>query len=163
MVAPGLYPRSGPRPTASKAERTFYRELAAQLPEGWIAWHSLRFRNDSGEEGEGDFVIVAPEQGVLVIEVKGGAIEVRDGRWLQNGQEMDDPPRSQVLGFQAGLRRKLEAVGIARLPWFGVVTAFPDTPRGKDLTEGAVSGALITREERTPFASSRQIFSKKPV
>ena len=61
MVAPGLYPRSGPRPTSSEAERTFYRELSAQLPEGWIAWHSLRFRNDSGEEGEGDFVIVAPD------------------------------------------------------------------------------------------------------
>jgi len=147
MVAPGLYPRSGPRPTSSEAERTFYRELSAQLPEGWIAWHSLRFRNDSGEEGEGDFVIVAPDQGVLVIEVKGGAIEVRDGCWIQNGQKMEQAPRSQALGFQAGLRRKLEAIGVQRVPWFAVVSAFPDTPRGRDVTEGAVSGALITQEE----------------
>src|SRR5690606_38192219 len=64
-----IYPRSGPRPTGSKAEKRVYRALAAALPDGWVAWHSLKLRVGAHYEGEGDFVIAAPDRGLLVLEV----------------------------------------------------------------------------------------------
>ena len=88
MAKAGLFPREGPRPTRSYAERSVYRALATQLPKGWTAWHSLRVRAEKTWEGEGDFVLAIPDRGALVLEVKGGAIEVRDGRWLENGRAM---------------------------------------------------------------------------
>ena len=80
----GLWPRQQPRPTKSTAEHSVYNALSKQLPAHWLAWHSLRIRTENGLEGEGDFIIAIPDRGFLVLEVKGGAIEQRDGRWFQN-------------------------------------------------------------------------------
>ena len=99
MPRPGLWPRQQCRPTDSRAEQRFYEALSNQLPEGWYAWHSLRIRDEQGIDGEGDFVIVDPKRGLLVVEVKGGRIEVRDGRWFQNGAPMKSVPSAAVLAF----------------------------------------------------------------
>ena len=99
MPAPGLHPRGGPVPTRSRAEQAFHRALAEGLPPGWLAWHSMRIRTAANFEGEGDFVLAIPDRGVLVIEVKGGSIEKRDGLWLQNGRPMDKPPRRVLDGW----------------------------------------------------------------
>jgi hypothetical protein len=90
---PGLHPRELPRMTGSRAEITVYQSLKSGLPANWYAWHSLRIMEDSGVFGEGDFVIAAPERGLLALEVKGGNIQQRDGRWFQNNVPMKmDPP-----------------------------------------------------------------------
>ena len=84
---PGVvYPRGGPRTTVSRAEVSVYEALSKGLPNGWQAWHSLRLRVGSNWEGEGDFVIADPTRGVLILEVKGGRMELRDGLWHQNGR-----------------------------------------------------------------------------
>jgi len=59
-------------------------------------------------EGEGDFVVAVPDRAILIVEVKGGAVECRDGRWLQNGTPMKRAPRVQAQGFLRLLKRKLE-------------------------------------------------------
>ncbi|HQY30285.1 MAG TPA: NERD domain-containing protein [Thermomicrobiales bacterium] len=61
----------------SRAERLLFRELKAQLSDPYIVLHSVRwFAKVGGQtrDGEADFVIVHPDRGLLVIEVKGGAI-----------------------------------------------------------------------------------------
>jgi len=61
----------------SRAERLLFRELKAQLSDPYIVLHSVRwFAKVGGQtrDGEADFVIVHPNRGLLVIEVKGGAI-----------------------------------------------------------------------------------------
>ena len=64
----------------SKAEQKVYKVLDTQLPENWLVIHSLEFvmttssQYNSHGDREADFVIFAPEYGVLVIEVKGGGI-----------------------------------------------------------------------------------------
>lgn len=50
-----LYPKAGPRSTASRAEVAVYDALARALPAGWRAWHSLKVRTKGQWEGEGDF------------------------------------------------------------------------------------------------------------
>jgi Nuclease-related domain/AAA domain len=146
----GLYPRGGPRPTTSHAEQALHRALATGLPQGWTAWHSLRVRTKTSWEGEGDFVIAIPDRGLLAIEVKGGAVEVRDGQWRQNGRAMDAPPREQGNSFARKLITKLEERGVRNPPRFALATAFPDTPFSNPPRQGDLDGAVIGQQD-LPF------------
>jgi hypothetical protein len=133
-----VFPQASPRPTGSFAEASLYASLArCALP--WTAFHSLRLRAGSGWEGEGDFVIVNPDVGLLVLEVKGGKLELRDGHWFQNGAQLDKAPRDQAQGFVRKLIAELKAAGLETPPW-GVACAFPDCefsqpPSNGDLRE----------------------------
>lgn len=144
MAPTGLvYPVDAPRPTSSEAEKEVWRALKKRLPGGWRAWHSLRLRDAKGYLGEGDFVLAHPERGLLVLEVKGGHLERRDGRWLQNGEPLDPGPLDQGLRFQRKLLERLDAYG-SRPPAWGVAVAFPgtefDAQPGADDVNGVVLG-----------------------
>lgn len=147
MPEPGVYPRGAPRPTTSKAEQRLHRELSQRLPAGWYAWHSLRIRAGAVLEGEGDFVIAIPARGILVLEVKGGAIEVRDGHWHQNARPMGRAPRDQAHSYRGKLRQRLEEQYRGRCPWIAIASAFPQTPFSKAPTEGAVDGAVLGQQD----------------
>lgn len=123
-VQPGIHPQEMPRSTGSHGEIEVYNALKSGLPRTWYAWHSLRLM-DGGRSGEGDFVIAAPGRGFLALEVKGGNIEQRDGRWFQNGVAMKHTPRSQAFEFVRKLVRRLERAGCSP-PAYGVGTCFPD-------------------------------------
>lgn len=122
----GLWPREKPRPTDSHAELKVYEALSRLLPANWTAWHSLRIRTNDAFEGEGDFVVAIPGRGLLILEVKGGKIEQRDGRWIQNGQEMEQAPREQAHGYAKKLSARLKELGSLSVP-YGILTIFPDT------------------------------------
>ncbi len=103
LSRPGLYPREKPRHTESHGEHKVYNALKAKLPKGWHAWHSLNVhRKDTGEHGETDFVIAVPSRpAILLMEVKGGDIEQRDGRWYQNNRPIS--PLAQAHTFREKL------------------------------------------------------------
>lgn len=98
-----LWPKEFPRHTDSGAEKKVFETLKDGLPKGWHAWHSLRLRNrNTGQFGETDFVIADHgKPALLLLEVKGGQIEVRDGRWHQNGHGMESPPLNQAFAFRS--------------------------------------------------------------
>ncbi|HOD06816.1 MAG TPA: NERD domain-containing protein [Myxococcota bacterium] len=122
----GVWPRETPRPYESDGEGLVYKAFKNGLPDGWTAWHSLKIRSATGDNGEADFVVAIPDLGVIIVEVKDGIISVRDGQWYQNGRRMKMPPRSQALRFAGLLQERLGDAG-CRAP-FAVVTVFPDTP-----------------------------------
>jgi hypothetical protein len=124
-----------------------YRAMSTRLPEGWTAWHSLRLRADKTWEGEGDFVVAIPDRGALVLEVKGGAIEVLDGQWTQNGRPMDRAPRDQAHRFGKLLRTKLEDALGGPAPYVAIATAFPETPFSRAPTHGDLEGAVLGQQD----------------
>ncbi len=68
------------REIPSRAEQLVYKALKEQLPDDWLVIHSLELvthnpKYKSHADREADFVIFAPDYGVLVVEVKGGGIE----------------------------------------------------------------------------------------
>jgi hypothetical protein len=132
-----VFPRGGPRSTVSRAEVAVYEALVRGLPAGSRAWHSLRVRTRRGWEGEGDFVIAAPERGLLVLEVKGGAVRLADGIWYQGDRRMDTPPRDQANGYVRLLVDAMRERG-CEVPPYGVACAFPDV----DFTDGPAAGDL---------------------
>jgi hypothetical protein len=92
-----LIPDLDPDQISFDSERLVYLSLR-ELPSGYVVMHSfpwLRPRRDLASEplteGEADFVVLHPERGMLVVEVKGGLPELRLRTWFRNSQQMRDP------------------------------------------------------------------------
>jgi len=143
---PGVYPREKPRTTESHAEILVYESLKAHLPAGWYAWHSLRLRENDGIFGEGDFVVADPDRGLLAVEVKGGNVEQRDGRWFQNGHAMHPDPRTQGNEFVRKLISRLERDACAPSA-YGVATCFPDVSFDAPPDQDDLSRTTIGRQD----------------
>jgi hypothetical protein len=78
----------GPVPS-DRWEREVRRQLLKQLPANWIVICNVSWalKDDSGSvrDGQADFVVLAPELGLAVVEVKGSkSVRVNeDGMWLR--------------------------------------------------------------------------------
>lgn len=70
----------------SSAEEIFYRAAAIGLSAGWRVYYSCvmsAFEQGEGlQEGEIDFVLWHPSAGFVVIEVKGGRIQIENGEFF---------------------------------------------------------------------------------
>lgn len=146
MLKPGLWPPHKPRTTQSHAELTVYEALAKQLPQGWYAWHSLRIRVPGHPDAEADFVIVDPARGILILEVKGGRIEERDGHWYSNGLPLKHAPRQQANGFMRELIQMLHSKDISP-PACGIATCFPDTEFTSGPSQGDVKNCVLGAQD----------------
>jgi hypothetical protein len=80
-----MFPKVLPSTVESAAERLLFDELARQLSDDYVVIYGVKWlrreRQHFHEDGEIDFLIVHPGQGLLILEVKGGGIQVEDGRW----------------------------------------------------------------------------------
>lgn len=135
-----MYPEPIRPDTRSQAERTLYSELQRQLPNTFIVFHSIAWQirdTVSGvQDGETDFAVVHPDQGILLLEVKGGRIRY-DGRteqWFSNQNPIKDPFKQ---GRQAkySLLKKLQELPFWRSRWVtvGYAAVFPDVAVKGDL------------------------------
>lgn len=138
-----------------KPERDVARVLVDQLPDDVRVFHSYPWlrpdRNDrtgkiTFQEGEADFLLVWPELGFLVLEVKGGDIDYESGRrrWyrkLSGGRERDitDPfeQANKNLHEIVGRMKEKEYYG-ANPPFaFGYAVVFPDCKYEGEMPPGA--------------------------
>ena len=84
----------------SVGEERVYNALST-LPDEYVVFHSVHWqtKGNRGQAvwGESDFAVFHPKRGLLVIEVKSGGIDCRDGIWYQTNtitqitKEMKDP------------------------------------------------------------------------
>ena len=85
-----MYPATITASTTSAAEERLFHEFRSQLPDSWVVMHGVTWlnrRRTKDYRGEADFVIVHPQRGVLVLEVKGGRIE---GEWNDDAWRSTD-------------------------------------------------------------------------
>jgi hypothetical protein len=114
---------------AESAEKRVFNRLRSALPPDYrlypnVRWISKRDANSPARDGETDLLIVHPENGLLVVETKGGRIR-RDGlgRWWSGEHELKPPPFEQAENSKHALTAKL--------------TSLPDWPdRQPDLRTG---------------------------
>nr|WP_246323922.1 NERD domain-containing protein [Petropleomorpha daqingensis] len=66
------------------AERAVVEALRHQLPDDAVLFVNQRFTDWRGDR-EADVILAWPGVGVAVVEVKGGSVSLRDGRWWQTG------------------------------------------------------------------------------
>ncbi len=122
----------------SLGEGRVFRALRS-LPDEVTIIHSFRWLNPGkakslprvGPQGEGDFVILDPQWGVLVVEVKGGEVWCNEGEWYQKnrntGQVVSINPEAQASNTKFRIRWEV----MDRIPrsdgiLFGHAVWFPD-------------------------------------
>ena len=121
--------------TGSPAEIRVFEALKT-LPHDWTVIHSLRWvKSDPTKgykpQGEGDFICIHPEHGIVVVEVKGGGISYRDGKWFSEDfsgkvHQIQDPEK-QASDTKFETLERLRGKGIrscfvCHCVWFPDVT-----------------------------------------
>lgn len=104
-----MLPDVAPAQLEHTSEEPVYIALRDQLAANYVVLHSypwLRpWREDALAEGEADFVVVHPERGVLVLEVKGGDVRHDGYRWFRDSasgpKEFKDPFRQAQRNMHA--------------------------------------------------------------
>ena len=125
MIYPEFFPEDR---NAEHAEKKVFEALSS-VSGRYDIFYSRRFV-EAGEgkkpEYEIDFIIAIPEQAILCLEVKGGAVNY-DGvsdRWTQNRRAMDKRPDSQASAASHALTRRFSAE-VSQMP-VGWGLCFPD-------------------------------------
>lgn len=137
-----LIPEYGARFEAlvsSAAERRAYESLKKHLSDDFLVFHSVtwlgRARDNTAQDGECDFLIVHPEMGLLMMEVKGGGVsyDAYTGAWqsrdrngvnnaIKNPFDQARNAKHQILALLRGQREWSRIVGgkicIAHAVWF---------------------------------------------
>lgn len=113
-------------PAKSPNSEIKFRRAVADVP-GWIVLHSVGWqsrRHGRPGDGEADFVLIIPDHGILVVEVKGGGVEMAQGSWFSTGADgVRHPirdPFDQATESKSTLHRFLKN---AR-PWLGTIPVF---------------------------------------
>lgn len=123
-----LFP-SRPIADTPNSELKVFRRLQL-LDDKWTVLHSVKWqskRNGKQSDGQADFVLIHPDSGLLVLEVKGGGVSVEDGRWAtidRRGRrfEIKDPFRQAVASKYALLSYlRGQEIDTSEVP-----VAFPD-------------------------------------
>lgn len=83
----------------SYGEMKVYESLRS-LSDQYVVFYSLSWVgiNENRSIGEADFVVLHPDKGVLVIEVKSGEIEYKNGEWIQTNTRSRAAKRIDPLG-----------------------------------------------------------------
>lgn len=83
----------------SYGEMKVYEALRS-LSDQYVVFYSLSWVgiNENRTIGEADFVVLHPDKGVLVIEVKSGEIEYKNGEWIQTNTRSRIAKRIDPLG-----------------------------------------------------------------
>ncbi len=139
-----MIPPTPTRGTKSAAEKKVFAWLSdAHMGSSAVGFHSLNLTKVAYKRlGEADFVILTPEA-LIVLEVKGGGVSVRDGIWVYTDRFGDEHRRSESPFQQAGtcmfgLERKLrDTFGstVADSLVYCRAVVFPDAPFSRDSPE----------------------------
>ncbi len=122
---------------ANHTEREVWERLAAQLGEDDVLVANLRL-TDEVQDHEADLVVLMPDAGIVVVEVKGGSVKVDEqGRWWQHG---------------GGGSRTIDPVGQARRAKHAIRAYVQTDPRWRDSSLSRVrwSHAVVTPYSKVP-------------
>jgi hypothetical protein len=136
-----FYPTNPQNFHGSDGESIVYKALQ-KLDNSYIVLHSYHWLGEEcrhRSEGEVDFLVLHPGQGILAIEVKAGGISYHDGTWLQINRHDQTQKEINPLGQAAEsqyrilslLRRKFyqtDCPMVCRAAWFPSVILNKNIP-----------------------------------
>lgn len=119
---------------------------------------------DTNRDRELDFLVIHPELGLVIVEVKGRGVEPCGDHWVRKdtqGQQqvLEESPGEQLLAQQYALLQFLQEAGLGFVPQITRVLALPALPLKPDqgLGPDLPSCRILTREKlRRPFLAIRE-------
>ena len=134
-VPPFLHPE---RPQfADDSERVAWEALKSGLRDEDVLIHGVRFTDPRDGDVEIDLLVLMPDAGAVVIEVKGGHVTYANGSFQQTGADGTHPidPLNQAMKGMYALKRFLESRphwsrGKVRATW---MACFPYTEVTRDM------------------------------
>jgi hypothetical protein len=158
----------------SKGEEIVFLALR-RLPEGNTIIHSFRWLHPGGHrsvtthvgaQGEGDFVVFDPKQGIMVIEVKGGDIWCERGEWRQRNRKtgaiFSISPEEQAGATVHRIREEIQArISAGRSLLFCHAIWFPEgMPDRANLPMNCPSEIVLDEEDiGRPVAAVQRAFA----
>jgi hypothetical protein len=150
-----------------RAEGQFFAQLST-LEDKWtviysLVWHGNR-KGRTGD-GEGDFIILHPNYGFFVAEVKGGQeIYVRNGEWFSrphggNSVKPTKDPFEQALSTSKALNEYLdENFTGPRLPLFCHFVVFPGHEQKGDISPAGKRDIIVDKFDlASPLAALQRV------
>lgn len=145
-----MHPRSLDQ-AVPPSERKVHRALQS-LDDPWQVFHGIAWqspRNGRQGDGEADFVLLHPQAGLIVLEVKGGGIRVAGGKWTSRGasglHDIKNPYQQATASQHAlvGFLREADP----KLPFLdaGHAVAFPDVGGAGSLGPAASPAITLFR------------------
>ena len=126
----------GPR-ESNGSEREVVAALRAQLLPDELLLEGVRITDPKNGDVEADLIVLFPDAGAAIIEVKGGEVSYEGGEWFTRRKNYSRRihPVQQARGAKHALRRYLDRQpewthGLIRSQWFIVM---PHTPINGDL------------------------------
>lgn len=128
MIPPSL--REGEQ---SRAEQRVFDALRDRLDSSFTVLHGVEWAGSgdrAGTQGECDFIVLHPQRGALVIEVKGGSVRVDGGAWFSAGGDGDHAIQDPFLQARRNRFALADVVSraynaVAQAVW-GYAVWFPD-------------------------------------
>lgn len=134
--------------------------VLAKLGDGWTIRWGFYYDTDR----EGDFLVIGPTGGVLVLEVKGGQLRKLDttGRW--EGPEQDHPLMQLSAEWKAVIQRMESFADGRKIPFVAKALCLPEITIDPTMTEfrGIPRQLIVDRRDLADFATTwhRQLFDK---
>jgi thymidine kinase len=156
-----------PKDPKRRAEADVFAQFAT-LEDKWTVIYSLTWhgeRNRRTGDGEADFILLHPNYGFFVAEVKGGEkVFLRDGRWFSKPHgktetvEIRDP-FEQALASSKSIDSWLSKNGPSvELPSFGHFVVFPGFMQSSDISPAGRREIIMDKADlATPLASLQRI------
>ena len=135
-----MIPDISPESITNLGERAVYVELRDQLPKKWVVRHHFPFCSEGEflQDKEADFIVLAPERGVLVLEVKGSqGYESSDGIWYRINKDGTRMPTRNPFDQAMCTKHKLvdwlawRAYGVSKFDFPGIFGHLVVYPFGK--------------------------------
>jgi len=160
---PVLHPDPPRLPAHLLSEQEVLNSLRTLPPEAHVFARLRLLDAASNLDREIDFLVIHPELGLVIVEVKGRGVEPRGERWIRrqpDGREtvMDESPGEQLLEQQYALLKFLRGAGLDFVPQITRVLALPALALRPDQALGPDLPAcrILTRDKlRQPFLALR--------
>lgn len=130
------------------SEKKFYLKLKNQLDDNWTVFHSYSLLSKTNAnkliDGEIDFLVLNPQFGILVIEVKGGQIRFDSGEFYQNGRKIKSPyEQAKTNKFNLIKYLKIYFGETVPVP-IGYAVCFPDAPASEEFLDSNFGTITLT-------------------
>ena len=161
---PILHPDPARIPPHLHSEQEVLAALRTLPPETHVFARLRILDAESNRDRELDFLVLHPDLGLVIVEVKGSGVEPKGDHWIRrhpDGREvrLAEAPGEQLQAQQYALRHFLRGAGLTAVPKITRVLALPALAlrEGQNLGSDLPACRILTRHKlRNPFLALRE-------